>query len=54
MMEAAVEENQTIQLSLLHFVILMVVAGGSAVQPSEAEQKNHGRIKGNGIQSGDS
>lgn len=43
---ATVEENQTIQLSSLHSVILMVVAGGSAVQPLEAEQKNQGKNQG--------
>lgn len=44
---AAVEENQkTIQLPSLHSVILMVIAGGSAVQPLEAEQKNQGKNQG--------
>lgn len=46
-MVAAVEENQkTIQLPSLHSVILMVIAGGSAVQPLEAEQKNQGKNQG--------
>lgn len=46
MVVVMVEENQTIQLSSLHSVILMVVAGGSAVQPLEAEQKNQGKNQG--------
>ena len=45
-MVAVVEENQITQLSLLHSVMLTVVAGGSAVQPLEAEQKNPGKNEG--------
>lgn len=45
-MVAAVEENQTIQLSLLYSVMLAVIAGGSVVQPLEAKQKNPGKNEG--------